>query len=325
MPFIEKSNYVAPSRIFQNPHFTTIYLGRFRKTIRPDYQRERLELEDGDFLDVDYQIKSKETAVILCHGLEGASDRAYNNTSANYFLNKGWSVFAWNNRSCSGEMNRLPILYHHAVVDDLHTIVEFVKNRGFSSIFLMGFSMGGAQVMNYLARKNEHQWVKAGVAISAPIHLKDSAESLKKGFNKIYLKNFTVKISKKLKEKQAQYPDLIDWSKLSKIKTFDEVDEFFTAPLHGFTDKEDYYKRASPDYTMANIKTPVLVINSYDDPFLGENCFPIEFAKENKFVHLEVPKNGGHCAFPLKNSAYCYSEVRGYEFFESILNKKDNP
>lgn len=318
MPLIEKSNYVAPSLFYQNPHFSTIYLGRFRKTIPPDYRRERLELEDGDFLDVDFQIRSKNTAVILCHGLEGASDRAYNNTSAQYFLSKDWSVFAWNNRSCSGEMNRLPQLYHHAVVDDVDKIVQFVVSKGFSNIFLMGFSMGGAQVMNYLARKNEKNWVKAGVAVSVPIHLKDSAESLKKGFNKVYLKNFTVKISKKLKEKQVQFPDVVDWTKLKKLKTFDEVDEFFTAPLHGFKDKEDYYRRASPDYTMQDIQTPVLVINSLDDPFLGKNCFPIEFAKEHEFVHLEITKNGGHCAFPMKNSAYSYSEVRGFEFLQNF-------
>lgn len=322
MPLIEKSNYVAPSRFFQNPHISTIYLGRFRKTIRPDYQRERLELEDGDFLDVDYKIQSKEVAIILCHGLEGASDRAYNNTSANYFLEKNWSVFAWNNRSCSGEMNRLPVLYHHASVDDLDRIVQFVREKGFQEIFLLGFSMGGAQVMNYLARKNENNWIKAGVAISTPIHLKDSAESLKRGFNRVYLKNFTIKISRKLREKRQQFPELIDWSKVAKIKTFDEVDDYFTAPLHGFRDKEDYYRKASPDYTMELIKTPVLVINAWDDFFLGENCFPIEFAKNHSNIYLETPKNGGHCAFPMKNSPYSYSEVRGFEFFESIKRNR---
>jgi predicted alpha/beta-fold hydrolase len=319
MPFIESSNYLAPSRWYKNPHVSTIYLGRFKKTIPPNYQRERIELEDGDFLDVDFVLKSKETAIILCHGLEGASVRAYNNTSSQYFLEKDFSVFAWNNRSCSGEMNRLPLLYHHAVIEDVEVIVNWVLEKGFQRVYLMGFSMGGAQVMNYLGRKIIDDRIKAAVAVSTPIHLKDSAETLKKGFNKVYLKNFTRKITKKLKIKQEQYPDLIDWSKLKSIKTFDEVDEYFTAPLHGFLDKEDYYEKASPDYSMEKIKTPVLVINAWDDPFLGENCYPIDFAQKHAFVYLEIPENGGHCAFPMKNSPYSYSEIRGFEFFQNYL------
>lgn len=319
MPLIEPSNYQAPSRLFKNPHISTIYLGRFRKTIPPAYQRERLELEDGDFLDVDYVLRSKETAIILCHGLEGASMRAYNNTSAHYFLEKDYSVFAWNNRSCSGEMNRLPLLYHHAVVDDLDAVVQWVLDKGFKNLFLLGFSMGGAQIMNYLGRKSIDSRLKAATAVSTPIHLKDSAESLKKGFNKIYLKNFTYKISKKLKVKAEQFPDVIDWSKLRKLKSFDEVDEYFTAPLHGFLNKDDYYEKASPDFSMEKIKTPILVINALDDPFLGENCYPRELAQKHPYLYLELTENGGHCAFPMKNSPFSYSEIRSFEFFQDFL------
>lgn len=316
MPLIEPSTYEAPSRLFKNPHFSTIYIGRFKKTKAPNYQRERIELGDGDFLDLDFQLKGKEKAIILCHGLEGGSVRSYNNTSANYFLSQNYSVFAWNNRSCSGEMNRLPLLYHHAVVDDLEVIVNRVLEQGFESVYLMGFSMGGAQLINYLSRKSIDPRIKSAVAISTPIHLKDSAEKLKKGFNKVYMKNFTRKISKKLKVKQQQFPDLIDWSKLKKLKSFDEVDEHFTAPLHGFLNKEDYYTKASPNYSMENLKTPVLVINSLDDPFLGVHCFPRDFAVRHPFFHLEISQHGGHCAFPSKNSPFSYSELRAHSFFQ---------
>ena len=316
MPYIEKSTYQAPTKFYKNAHISTIYVGRFRKTNPPNYQRERLELEDGDFLDIDFVRKNPQQAVILCHGLEGASIRAYNNTSAQYFLDNDYTVFAWNNRSCSGEMNRLPHLYHHAVIEDVDKVVQFVLNQGFERVYLLGFSMGGAQIMNYFGRMKIDPRVKAGVSVSTPIHLKDSAECLKKGFNRVYLKNFTVKISKKLKAKAEQFPGLLDWEKLKSIKTFDEVDEFFTAPLHGFVNREDYYTKASPDYSMDAIKTPNLVINAWDDPFLGENCYPIEYAKKHDYIYLETPDYGGHCAFPMKNSIHSFSEIRAKEFFE---------
>lgn len=318
MPLIKNSNYKTPKIWYRNPHVSTIYFGRFLKTNPPIYQRERLELNDGDFLDVDFTIRSTKKVVILCHGLEGGSIRTYNNTSANYFLSKDFSVFAWNNRSCSGEMNRLLRMYHHAVIEDLNTIVEYVINKGFEEVYLMGFSMGGAQIMNYLSRMTINPKVKAAVAVSTPIQLKGSAESLKKGFNKVYLQNFITKISKKFDIKREQFPDAIDWKKLEKIKSFDEIDEHFTAVVHGFSDKEDYYKKASPAYSMHATNIPVLVINALDDPFLDENCFPIDFAKSHPFVFLETPENGGHCAFPTTSPKLSFPEIRALEFFEEI-------
>lgn len=318
MPIVKKSKYKTPNFWYRNPHISTIYFGRFLKTTPPTYQRERLELNDGDFLDVDFILQSPKKAVILCHGLEGGSVRTYNNTSANYFIEQNYSVFAWNNRSCSGEMNRLLRMYHHAVIDDVDTVVKYVIDKGFDEVYLIGFSMGGAQIINYLSRMNINPKVKAAVAVSTPIELKDSAESLKKGFNKVYLQNFISKISKKFELKKEQFPNEVDWRKLEKIRSFDEIDDYFTAPVHGFSDKDDYYKKASPSYSMDATKIPVLVINAWDDPFLGENCFPMDFAKNHPYVFLETPENGGHCAFPTHLPKLSYPEIRALEFFKEI-------
>lgn len=322
MPFVEKSTY-NPKFIHRNGHVSTIYSGRIRKFPPPDYERMKLELEDGDFLNIDFVLKDTKKAVILCHGLEGDSRRTYNNSCADLFLQKDYSVFAWNNRSCGGEMNRLPRLYHHGVISDLDEIIKYVINKGFEEIYLIGFSMGGAQIMNYLGSDLAiPKEVKAAVTVSTPIKLKSSAETLKTGFNRVYLKMFTTKIKRKLQEKAIQFPELIDADKIPAIKTFDEIDEHFTAPIHGFLDREDYYEKASPAYVMENIKIPVLIINALDDPFLGEECYPVEFAKKHPFVYLEIPKHGGHCAFPLLDSNYSWTDFRAYEFFNSEITSK---
>jgi hypothetical protein len=151
-----------------------------------------------------------------------------------------------------------------------------------------------------------------------PTHIATSAEVLKQGFNRVYLKNFTIDIKKKLKYKAAQFPDFINRDQIDNISTFDEVDQYFTAPLHGFASRDDYYERVSPEFSLKNITTPVLIINSLDDPFLGERCYPRTIAKDSAFVYLETPKYGGHCAFPLRDSEYSYAEKRAFEFFESF-------
>ncbi|VXB74925.1 Alpha/beta hydrolase [Flavobacterium sp. 9AF] len=321
MPFIDSSLYnQSVSLLHKNKHVSTIYAGMFKKFPVPNYQREILELNDGDFLEVDFNLKNPNKAVILCHGLEGNSQRTYINSCANYFLERNFSVFAWNNRSCSGNMNRLPKLYHHATIEDLDAVVQFVLTQ-VEEVYLIGYSMGGAQTLNYLGRINNlDKRVKAGVAISVPIEIKSSADSLKKGFNKIYMKNFMYDLTKKLKYKAEQFPDLLDWSKIKNIDGFDYLDDHFTAPLHGFKNKEDYYYQVSPARSINDIKKPVLILNALDDPFLGEDCYPKELAQKSNCIHLEIPKYGGHCAFPMKKSKYSYAEIRAFSFIEMISN-----
>jgi len=318
MPLIEHSEYDSPSIIHRNRHISTIYAALIKKFEVPEYTREKHELNDGDFINIDYILNGSKKAVILCHGLEGDSRRTYNNSCAAYFLKKGFSVFAWNNRTCGGEMNRLPRLYHHGAVDDLDEVVRFALKKGIEDIYLIGYSMGGVQLLNYLGWTKIDQRIKAAVSISVPTHIATSAEVLKQGFNRVYLKNFTIDIKKKLKYKAAQFPDFINRDQIDNISSFDEVDQYFTAPLHGFASRDDYYERVSPEFSLKDITIPVLIINSLDDPFLGERCYPRTIAKDSAYVYLETPKYGGHCAFPLRDSEYSYAEKRAFEFFESF-------
>ena len=320
MPYIKESNYdKSIPFLHKNKHFSTIYAAKFKRFSAPKYTRHKLELQDGDFLNIDYKIQSQNKAVILCHGLEGNSQRTYINSCASYFLKEDFSVFAWNNRSCGGEMNRLPQLYHHASIMDLDAVIQFAISKDIQEVYLIGYSMGGAQVLNYFGRIPEiDARIRAGVSISVPIEVKSSAESLKKGFNQLYMKNFVIDLTKKLKLKSKQFPDLMDWKKIKNITDFDYLDDNFTAPMHGFSDKDDYYYKVSPARSLAKINNPVLVINSLDDPFLGEGCFPVKLAEKNLFIHLETPIYGGHCAYPMKNSVYSYAEIRAFEFFKSL-------
>lgn len=320
MPYIKNSKYDKSIPFWlKNKHFSTIYAAKIKRFSPPVYLRKKLELEDGDFLNVDYKIQSKDKAVILCHGLEGNSKRTYINSCSAYFLQENFSVFAWNNRSCGGEMNRLPQLYHHASIEDLDAVIQFALSKKIQEIYLVGFSMGGAQVLNYLGRISDiNSKIKAGVAVSVPIEIKASADSLKRGFNQVYMKNFVLDLSKKLKIKAQQFPHLLNWENIKNINNFDYLDDNFTAPMHGFLDKEDYYFKVSPARCIDKINKPVLIINAFDDPFLGAGCFPIELADKNRNIHLETTLFGGHCAFPVKNSVYSYAEIRAFDFFNSL-------
>ena len=65
MPIIEQSEYNFPSIIHRNRHISTIYAALFKKFDAPGYTREKRELNDGDFINIDFIINDSKKAVIL--------------------------------------------------------------------------------------------------------------------------------------------------------------------------------------------------------------------------------------------------------------------
>ena len=100
-----------------------------------------------------------------------------------------------------------------------------------------------------------------------------------------------------------------------KIKDFKAFDDRYTAPLHGFADAEDYWRKSSSKPLMPQITIPTLLINAQNDPFLSKECFPLEEAQQNPNFYLQMPKAGGHTGFVEFNEAGEYwSEKRAVEF-----------
>jgi len=74
MPIL-KSTY-QPSFIFKSAHFNTVFRTFFSNE-SINYNRKRLELEDSDFMDLDFSTVGSDTIVIALHGLEGSSESKY--------------------------------------------------------------------------------------------------------------------------------------------------------------------------------------------------------------------------------------------------------
>ncbi len=65
-----------------------------------------------------------------------------------------------------------------------------------------------------------------------------------------------------------------DWERAMNARTFAEFDDAVTAPLHGFSGKQDYYDRCSSVHYLRGIETPTLIINALDDPFMTPDVIP---------------------------------------------------
>lgn len=320
MPNIVSSTY-RPSFFKRNGHFQSIYPSLFRKINFIEPVRQRLTTSDQDFIDVDWYEQNSKNLVIITHGLEGNSTRAYIRGMAKLFFTSGFDVCAWNLRSCSGEINKTPRFYHSGDIEDISLLIQSAleKNK-YENISLLGFSLGGNIVLNYvgrLANKIPNQ-IKSAVAISVPVDVQSSSVRLSMWQNKIYMVRFLRMLGKKIKIKSKLFPDVISSDGFDKIKNFKQFDDRYTSKLHGFVDAEDFWKKVSSLPYLSNITVPTLLINAKDDPFLSDKCFPYQIADNSLYFYLETPDSGGHCGF-VSRSEFYWSERRSLEFIQSHL------
>ena len=317
MPFIAQSDYVAPL-LRSNPHIQTIVPTIFRKVAGVEYDRRRIETPDGDFLDLDFSRVGSLRLAIVLHGLEGDSGRPYMMGMVKALNRNGWDALALNFRGCGGEPNRKLRMYHSGETEDLQTVIGHVASLGvYSDLALVGFSLGGNVILKYLGEKGveTHPLIKAAVAVSVPCDLKACSDRLEEFINRPYLKRFFRLLREKIRSKAMIMPGQIDDMGYEQLRTLKEFDDRYTAPLHGFRDADDYYEKASSRQFLSNISIRTLLINSADDPFLSESCYPREESEANPYLFLEIPRNGGHVGFMASNALGEYwSETRAASF-----------
>ncbi len=313
MPYLGTTNY-RPSFLFRNKHWSTIYPSVFRKIPAVVYQRERIELLDGDFLDVDWSRKNGRKLVVVLHGLEGSADRPYVRGVINIMNEVGWDGLGLNFRGCSGEPNRLSRGYHSGETGDLKLLLEkIISENDYETINLVGFSLGGNVTMKFLGELGPDlsALIKRAVGISVPIDLYESCLEIQRFHNRIYLNSFLKSLKEKVQLKENVLVDQVDLEQIFKAKDFFEFDGLVTAPLHGFSSASHYYKASSSLPYLPKITIPVLLINALNDTFLSETSYPIELAKSSKNIHLATPKYGGHVGFVTRhpNNIYWTEEM----------------
>lgn len=242
---------------------------------------------------------------------------------ANAFLSRGWDVCAWNFRGCSGEPNRLFRSYHSGATEDLDTVLQHVLGKkGYAQVVLVGFSLGGNLTLKYLGEQSVDvdDRVKGATVFSVPCDLASASRKLDKPSNLIYMLYFFRSLRRKMSWKAERFPELADPRVVRKMRTFHEFDSYYTAPAHGFSDAEDYWKRASSKPFLAEIRVSTLFVNALDDPFLAGPCFPYDAARENEYLTLLIPQYGGHVGFVSPGSSGVYwSEEVAAGFLETLV------
>lgn len=307
----------------RSAHLNTIIPNQLRQIKEVKYNRHRLELSDGDFVDLDFSVKNSNCIVLILHGLEGDSSRAYAKGIVRQANSKEWDACVLNQRGCSGEPNRLLKSYHSGRTDDLKYAVSWlITEKKYQTIYLAGISIGGNMTLKYLGEEgvNTPSEIKAAVTISVPVDLYSSVKELAKKSNWIYMRRFLKTLKSKAIQKVEQHPS---WNgnlpAVLQSKSFRDFDHNFTAPINGFASGEDYWTKNSSLPFIPSIKIPTLLITSFDDPFLGPECYPIKEAKESKHFHLMTTEHGGHVGFVsnMRLTEKQWMEEEMFRFFQN--------
>ncbi|ABD88484.1 alpha/beta hydrolase fold [Rhodopseudomonas palustris BisB18] len=267
----------------------------------PAYRRERWQAPDGDFIDVDHLQGARGAPwLVLFHGLEGSSSSHYAVAFAQAAKARGWHFSVPHFRGCSGEPNLAPRSYHSGDFEEIGWMLGRIREAAGAPVLAAGVSLGGNALLRWAeeAGSTATPVVRALAAVSAPLDLAAAGAAIDRGFNRLaYAQHFLRTMKPHALAKWQQHPRLFDRERLIAARTLREFDDCFTAPLHGFSSVDDYWRRASAKPHLVAIRVPTLVFNARNDPFVPEQSLPNP-NQAGPEVMLWQPDHGGHVGFP---------------------------
>ena len=236
-----KESTFKPAWGLSNPHLQTLWATFFRSALDIELNQKRLELADGDFLDIVTTELTNKPIVIILHGLEGSLASPYVKPLIKKLDDSGYGVCFMHFRGCSEELNRLSRSYHSGDTHDLGSVIEYVKNTHQQEIFaVIGFSLGGNVVLKWLGEHGENAPTAAGIAISVPFQLDQAGDRLENSFSRVYQKHLLTTCQKKYQEKfDSKTSPLGDDIDMDELDTFYSFDDKITAPRHGFKSADE--------------------------------------------------------------------------------------
>lgn len=277
-------------------------------------QRQRILLDDGDFIDVDRQLPNPQARperreaplVFIIHGLGGCSASPYVLALQAQLAAEGYESAAMNLRGCSGEPNRLARSYHSGCSDDVEAVLQTLLRDDQRPLVTVGYSLGANVLFRWLAESALQSRVRAAVAVSNPFSLAHCCDFMISGrvsryYGRYFLRRLVAAFEEKQRyfEREGLLQSLSDMQALEDprhCRDLREFDDRITAPLNGFSGAQDYYDRCSSDRVLDAVTVPTLVIHGQNDPIIPLSGLP-DRRRTPDNIHWDIHHGGGHVGF----------------------------
>jgi len=277
-------------------HAQTLWPSLLRRRRLPPLTRERVELDDGDFIDLVWSGPSGGRIVLLLHGLEGGLHSHYVVGLMRQLDGRGFRTCLMLFRGCGERPNRLPISYHSGKTDDPQRILEHIGSHHGRAVYAaVGVSLGGNVLLKWLGEQGARSPLEKAAAMSVPFLLDAAAQRLQRGLSRLYQRHLLASLKSRYRNKFSRMPSPLA-VQIERLDSFYRFDDQVTAPLHGFAGVGDYYRRCSSRQFIPAIRVPTLILHARDDPFMFPDTPPGEQELPAN-VWLELTERGGHAGF----------------------------
>ena len=300
-----------PPKLLRNPHLQSIFastgprkllINKRAKRLLDHSKTQLLHCNNDIRLQGEYAAHQtpKNALVIMIHGWEGSSDSLYLKSAGATLFEAGFDIFRLNLRDHGATHHLNKELFNSARLQEVYDALALIQKKfPHQKNYLLGFSLGGNFSLRACADEHQQDFkLDQTIAICPVINPEKTMQNLQNGPT-IYHNYFKQKWKKSLKKKLRHYPELGYLDQLEKMKTLQQMNNYFV-PLHTeYKNSDEYFMAYSvAGNRLAGIRSPCHIISSEDDPVvLSDDLNDID---HNEHLTLELTQYGGHCGY-IKN------------------------
>ncbi|MEZ6048633.1 MAG: alpha/beta fold hydrolase [Planctomycetaceae bacterium] len=274
----------VPTRCFGSGMMQTslTWLKRVSDSSWDQYERRHLTLpiSDGtgdcltaELIKPDDPEAEARPLIVLLHGLGGTSQSVYMRSAALYLCKQGYRVVCLNFRGVGNASEKCDHIHHPGRYSDLTALFnevgssESYEQELSAGVILVGFSLGGSVLLNYLAREDLDSRIIGAVSVSAPLDLMATSKCLKLPTRWMFQYYLLQKMKQELLCPASRVTDK-EKVCIRNASSVWEFDKTFTAPHSGYDTVEEYYRDNSAGPVLDRIEIPTLLLFSLDDPIV---------------------------------------------------------
>eukprot|EP01132_Coremiostelium_polycephalum_P003743 gene3743-4662_t len=330
-PSVENNASYQPPFYLYNNHIMNIYSVYGRRALKLKSKRDTItNKNDGgtvslDWYDFGVEFPEDAPTIVILHGLTGGSQEKYIQYLAlEAFKSKAqFRTIVFNYRGCAGNKVTADMGYCATQTDDLKQVIEIIQERiPNAPLFLVGFSLGSAILVNYMSQVGESSPFIAHVSISNPMNMIASSVNLRSSYlnNTLYNKTLAQNLKRLFNRFGNRMDKYISAEEMEKCNSIYDFDNAITHKMFGYDSVEHYYTTAGAINHIDRLKKPILFLNAVDDPISPMIDIPYEKFKSNPNTILAVTQWGAHLGF-LTSSQESWADAAIIEYLSAFLKK----
>jgi predicted alpha/beta-fold hydrolase len=232
---------------------------------------------------------------VLVHGLTGCGESSYMVATAGHLSGLGHPVLRLNLRGAGPSATTCRQRYHAGRGADIAGALGALDARLLrDGVVLVGYSLGGNILLNFLASHAADLPVRAAVSVSAPIDLAASSRRISAWRNRIYERYLVRRMKSDWTDVELTGEER---AALANVRSVHAFDDLLVAPRNGLGTAARYYAECSARRVMGGIRVPTLLIHAADDPWIPVDAYiTYDWARNHRLTPLVAP-GGGHVGF----------------------------